>query len=335
MSSTRKMEAENQWADNSYSLLTMSPPLCVAYNVVTASIILKIPDFMSAVAAQDEGCQLPDRYLYLRFLYLVFLLWYKQLPHVRFETGGWRCLGVPYFLIRRRLPELQLWSPVEPLVVCNPIYYFYEGVDTHINGSVEAGAKYYKCYLGNRKAHYRLFKVLNNRDGPPTSEELTLARRSAQMTPEMAVQYLEKLDAISNNIKEIFEKQAAAANEPWNQEDFEELLAKWVAACAQPFSAVDYIKFCELLKYTHHPPSTLIGPTDRLSASKTSKNEKVCGCRRKEGKMRRGDKQRSSDKGNKNARTRRDSTVATRAESEDDEGNERRCGRNDSVLFYW
>jgi hypothetical protein len=61
-------------------------------------------------------------------------------------------------------------------------------------------------------AHYRLFKVLNNRDGPPTSEELALARRSAQMTPEMAVQYLEKLDAISNNVKEIFEKQAAAAN---------------------------------------------------------------------------------------------------------------------------
>jgi hypothetical protein len=33
----------------------------------------------------------------------------------------------------------------------NPIYYFFEEVDQHGDGSVEEGARYYKCYLGNRK----------------------------------------------------------------------------------------------------------------------------------------------------------------------------------------
>jgi hypothetical protein len=41
--------------------------------------------------------------------------------------------------------------------------------------------------------------------------------------------------------------------EPWDQEHLEHLLAKWVATCDQPFSAVDDEEFRELLKYTHHP----------------------------------------------------------------------------------
>lgn len=39
---------------------------------------------------------------------------------------------------------------------------------------------------------------------------------------------------------------------PWSQEHFEELLAKWVAACDQPFMAVTRDEFRELLQYTHH-----------------------------------------------------------------------------------
>ena len=41
--------------------------------------------------------------------------------------------------------------------------------------------------------------------------------------------------------------------EPWDQNWFKELLAKWVAACDQPFSAVDEPEFRKLLEYTHHP----------------------------------------------------------------------------------
>ncbi|KAJ7927159.1 hypothetical protein B0H13DRAFT_1521676, partial [Mycena leptocephala] len=145
--------------------------------------------------------------------------------------------------------------------------YFFEEVDQNSDGSVEEGAHYYKCYLGNRKvlkigrkmnhninglksllAHFRLYKVLNSRDGPPTNVELALARRSQPMTPEMAAKYLERLDSISNNIQDMFAKQALVSEVPWNQEKFEDLLAKWVAACDQPFTAVDAVEFRELLQ---------------------------------------------------------------------------------------
>ncbi|KAJ7932220.1 hypothetical protein B0H13DRAFT_1520766, partial [Mycena leptocephala] len=102
-------------------------------------------------------------------------------------------------------------------------------------------------------AHYRLFKVLNGRDTPPTDVELAVARGKTPMTPELAAEYLQSLESISSNIREMFQKQAAASEEPWDQEHFEELLAKWVAACDQPFSAVDDVEFRELLQYTHHP----------------------------------------------------------------------------------
>ncbi|KAF7372351.1 Transposase-like protein [Mycena venus] len=177
------------------------------------------------------------------------------------------------------VPVQQPSVPMKPKVqkVRNAIYYFFEKVDANADGSVEEGARYYKCYLRNRKvfkigrkmnyntnglqshlrshflANYRLFKVLNSRDTPPTDVELALARGSMPMTPEKAIEYLAQLDSISNDIKEMFEKQAAASDEPWDQEHFKNLLAKWVAACDQPFSAVDAVEFRELLQYTHHP----------------------------------------------------------------------------------
>ena len=39
---------------------------------------------------------------------------------------------------------------------------------------------------------------------------------------------------------------------PWSQERFEGLVAKWVAACDQPFTAVATDEFCEMLQYVHH-----------------------------------------------------------------------------------
>ncbi|KAJ7477879.1 hypothetical protein B0H11DRAFT_1917038 [Mycena galericulata] len=115
----------------------------------------------------------------------------------------------------------------------NAIYYFFEKVDENADGSVEEGARYYKCYLGNRKshflAHYRLFKVLNSRDTPPTDVELALARGSMPMTPEKTTEYLEQLDSISKNIK-------GAVRE--------------AGYCLRP---VDAVEFRELLQYTHHP----------------------------------------------------------------------------------
>ncbi|KAJ7773533.1 hypothetical protein B0H14DRAFT_3508775 [Mycena olivaceomarginata] len=125
--------------------------------------------------------------------------------------------------------------PKPPRRKRNPIYYFFEEFDQHGDGSVEEGARYYKCYLGNRKvlkigrkmnhnthglqshlqshfiAHYRLYKVLNSRAGPPTDVELAVARGKTPVTAEMAAEYLQNLESISSNIKDMFEKQAAAS----------------------------------------------------------------------------------------------------------------------------
>jgi hypothetical protein len=82
--------------------------------------------------------------------------------------------------------------------------------------------------------------------------------------------YLDELEELTNNIRDMFEKQAAAAEvcsifirtlyfvlicaqQPWDQEHFENLLAKFIVATDQPFSAVDGKEFRELLQYTHHP----------------------------------------------------------------------------------
>ena len=37
------------------------------------------------------------------------------------------------------------------------------------------------------------------------------------------------------------------------QEEFENLLAEWIAACDQPFDEVDKQPFRKLLQYVHHP----------------------------------------------------------------------------------
>ncbi|KAJ7804574.1 hypothetical protein B0H14DRAFT_2612184 [Mycena olivaceomarginata] len=71
-------------------------------------------------------------------------------------------------------------------------------------------------------AHYQLSKVLSGRREPLTEVELTLACSSTLMTPETAAQYLERLDAISNSIKDMFEsRQLHRRQEPWDQERFE------------------------------------------------------------------------------------------------------------------
>ncbi|KAJ6536653.1 hypothetical protein B0H10DRAFT_1971905 [Mycena sp. CBHHK59/15] len=54
----------------------------------------------------------------------------------------------------------------------------------------------------------------------------------------------------------MFEKQQAAAKVLWDQDHFETLVAKWVAACDQPFVTVMREEFCEMLEYTHHHSPT-------------------------------------------------------------------------------
>ncbi|KAJ7701284.1 hypothetical protein B0H14DRAFT_2648510 [Mycena olivaceomarginata] len=49
------------------------------------------------------------------------------------------------------IPAVAPNPPKPPRRKRNPIHYFFEEVDQHGDGSVEEGARYYKCYLGNRK----------------------------------------------------------------------------------------------------------------------------------------------------------------------------------------
>ncbi|KAI1782084.1 hypothetical protein LXA43DRAFT_977757 [Ganoderma leucocontextum] len=50
-------------------------------------------------------------------------------------------------------------------------------------------------------------------------------------------------------------------NEPWDQDRFERLLAEWIAACDQPFDAVEKPELHTLLQYTHRSPEHLDIPS--------------------------------------------------------------------------
>ncbi|KAJ3517257.1 hypothetical protein NLJ89_g623 [Agrocybe chaxingu] len=158
----------------------------------------------------------------------------------------------------------------------NPIYLFYEKVTTDADGTTSDGTKYFKCYHGTRKtvkitkgmkgslnnlvghlqrsfpAHHRLYEVLAKRGSPPTKEEIEIASGKKRMDDALVKKYLNELETISKNIREMFEQQLARNQEPWDQAHFEALVAKWVAACDQPFSAVEDEEFCEMLQYVHH-----------------------------------------------------------------------------------
>ncbi|KAF5372594.1 hypothetical protein D9758_005206 [Tetrapyrgos nigripes] len=111
-----------------------------------------------------------------------------------------------------------------------------------------------KCHF---LAHCPMYEVLHQRQEPPTQEEKDIASNKISLDSDAAKDYLKKLDTISNNIQSMFEKQLTVKQEPWDQAKFEELLAKWMAACDQLFTAVKDPEFQELLQYTHHGHSVI------------------------------------------------------------------------------
>ncbi|CAA7267605.1 unnamed protein product [Cyclocybe aegerita] len=140
----------------------------------------------------------------------------------------------------------------------NPIYRFYKKVTTDADGMTSDGTKYFKCYHGTRKtvkitkgmkgslnnlvghlqrpfpAHHCLYEVLAKRRSPLTKEEIEIASGKKRMDDALVKKYLNELET-----------------EPWDQAHFETLVAKWVAACDQPFSAVEDEEFHEMLQYIH------------------------------------------------------------------------------------
>jgi hypothetical protein len=144
------------------------------------------------------------------------------------------------------LPALQGGSKEK-----SAIYYFFEQVDQDEHGNKEDGTKYFKCWLGNRKtvkmtkkmkystnsefhlpsnqscfhtslamkshleknfpAHWSLYKALDKRDGPATKAEVEYAQGKRALDATAAKKYMDELDKIQGNIREMLLRQAAAA----------------------------------------------------------------------------------------------------------------------------
>ena len=117
-------------------------------------------------------------------------------------------------------------------------------------------------------AMYRLFNVLKLRGSAPTDDELSMAQGKKTLDPSTADEYLITLEKASNNLDQIFQRQAMAnavrsltcincsllilaQKGNWDQAEFEKLLLEWMVACDQPFEEVERPEFRQLLEYTH------------------------------------------------------------------------------------
>jgi hypothetical protein len=60
-------------------------------------------------------------------------------------------------------------------------------------------------------AHFRLYELIQRRKTPPTSEELDIMQGKTVLDGNIARKYLEDLERIDKNIRDMFEKQSAAA----------------------------------------------------------------------------------------------------------------------------
>ena len=106
-----------------------------------------------------------------------------------------------------------------------------------------------------------------------TAEAIAIASGKNILDPGAMSEFLRKLESANTTIRSAFEKQVEAtavsgiffytycetniSKGPWNQDKFEDLLAKWVVATDQPFYTVDEPEFRDLLMYTHHPSPNL------------------------------------------------------------------------------
>jgi hypothetical protein len=98
---------------------------------------------------------------------------------------------------------------------------------------------------------YQLYLILKSRRTPPTEDELKIAQGKKVLDPDTAAAYLTQLEQASANLVDAFNKQVNKAFGDWNQDKFEDLLAKWLIACDQPFDEVEKPEFNTFIEYTH------------------------------------------------------------------------------------
>ena len=103
-----------------------------------------------------------------------------------------------------------------------------------------------------------------------TKEEISVASRQKVIDSGAISAFISQAESANEDIRRALERQAqvTAVSEqhglvskfsdvdilkgPWDQETFEDLLAKWIIATDQPFYTVDEPKFRKLLAYAHH-----------------------------------------------------------------------------------
>ena len=90
-----------------------------------------------------------------------------------------------------------------------------------------------------------------------TPEVIAIASGKAVLDSVAMMQWLGTYESTSSTIQSAFKRQADTAAGPWEQEKFEDMLAKWVVVTDQPFYTVDEAEFRDLLIYTHHPSPDL------------------------------------------------------------------------------
>jgi hypothetical protein len=121
---------------------------------------------------------------------------------------------------------------------------------------------------------YRLYLVMKERSPDQiTADEIAVASGQEVLDPVALSGLLQKLESANTTIQRAFERQVNAAavcslfffiycdadaqKGPWDQDRFEDKLAKWIVATDQPFYTVEDPEFRDLLTYVHHPSPNL------------------------------------------------------------------------------
>ena len=98
---------------------------------------------------------------------------------------------------------------------------------------------------------YWLYLILKSRGTPPTEDELKMARGEKVLDLAAAAAYVTQLEQASTNLVDTFNKQVNKAFGDWDQDKFEDLLAKRLVVCDQPFDKVEKPEFKAFVEYTH------------------------------------------------------------------------------------
>ncbi|KAF8154047.1 hypothetical protein B0H34DRAFT_809637 [Crassisporium funariophilum] len=115
----------------------------------------------------------------------------------------------------------------------NPIYLFYEHVTVNKQGEVREEGSTTSAIMAITHKTFTISKAMNY-----SLNEVVYASGKMLFDPSIHTKYIQTLGTQAAGIKEAFARKQAKAAEPWDQEKFEKLLIKWIAACDQPFDKV-------------------------------------------------------------------------------------------------